>query len=156
LRLPSEERRNFGPCRRFARLCWTLGWAAFVVHLGMAFHHYHDWSHDTAVQHVEDVSGFGPGIYFSHLFTLLWTAEVIWWWANPTGHAARPAWVGGVLHGYMAFLTFNGTIVYEQGFIRWAGVVLFVWLAALLALWRRDRNRELSARVHSEPQGEPT
>src|SRR5215831_19485084 len=26
---------------RLARCCWTLGWAAYLVHLGTAFHYYH-------------------------------------------------------------------------------------------------------------------
>src|SRR5690349_10305078 len=56
-----------------ARWCWTLGWLAFLIHLGCAFHYYHHWSHADAVARTERVSGFGPGIYLSHLFTVLWT-----------------------------------------------------------------------------------
>src|SRR5262245_21051496 len=59
-----------------ARCCWTLGWAAYLIHLGMAFHYYHHWSHADAVERTREVSGLGAGIYFSHLFTLLWTADV--------------------------------------------------------------------------------
>src|SRR5262249_4628415 len=40
-----------------ARLCWTLGWAAYVIHVGMALHFYHHWSHADAVRHTEEVSG---------------------------------------------------------------------------------------------------
>jgi hypothetical protein len=32
----------------------------------------------------------------------------------------------------MAFIVFNGTVVYETGFIRWAGLGLFVVLSVLL------------------------
>src|SRR5437899_2741595 len=35
-----------------ARVCWTLAWAAYLVHLAMAFHYYHGWSHPRAVEHV--------------------------------------------------------------------------------------------------------
>jgi hypothetical protein len=119
---------------RLARWCWTLGWAAYLVHVGLAFHHYHGWSHAEAMAHVERRSGFGPGIFFSYLFTLLWTADVAWWWLWPEGHARRPGWVGGVLHGYLGFIIFNATVVYEQGLVRWAGVVMFAVLGALLAL----------------------
>src|SRR4051794_23550056 len=24
-----------------ARLCWSLGWLAYLLHVGLAFHHYH-------------------------------------------------------------------------------------------------------------------
>src|SRR5262249_54808291 len=30
---------------RMARWCWTLAWATYLVHLFMAFHHVHRWSH---------------------------------------------------------------------------------------------------------------
>jgi hypothetical protein len=38
----------------------------------------------------------------------------------------------------MAFVVFNGTVVYETGFIRWAGVVAFT-LLGMLAGWRLFR-----------------
>jgi hypothetical protein len=120
-----------------ARWCWTLAWAAYLIHLAMAFHHYHDWSHAAAVEHTREVSGVGEGIYVSHLFTLLWTLDVAFWWLRPNGYAQRSAMLGWLLHGFMAFVIFNGTVVYEHGFIRWAGVALFVELAALSVYrWR--------------------
>jgi hypothetical protein len=131
------------PGDRLARWCWTLAWAAFVVHLGMAFHHYHHWSHDDAVRHTRAVSGFGEGIYISHLFALAWTADVAAWWLRPAWYARRSPWVGRALHGFMLFVVFNATIVYETGLIRWAGVALFVWLAAA---WMATRLRLRSER----------
>jgi hypothetical protein len=119
-----------------ARWCWSLAWATYIVHVGMAFHFYHGWSHDHAVRHTEEVSGFGPGIYMSHLFTLLWTLDVAWWWLWPRDYAIRPNWIGRSLHGFMAFIIFNGTVVYETGPIRWAGAALF---AALGGLWMYSR-----------------
>jgi hypothetical protein len=116
-----------------ARLCWTLAWLAYLIHLAMAMHYYHGWSHADAMRHVDEVSGFGPGIFFSHLFTLLWTADVAWWWLDRGSYATRSAWIGRTLHAYMAFIIFNGTVVYETGFIRWAGVMMFTVLGARLA-----------------------
>jgi hypothetical protein len=113
-----------------ARLCWTLAWLSYAIHLGMAFHHFHGWSHADAVAHVERRSGFGPGIWFPHLFTLAWTVDVVWWWLRPEGRAARPAWAAWLLYGYMALITFNGTVVYETGLIRWAGALFIAALAA--------------------------
>jgi hypothetical protein len=122
------------PKGRLARWCWTLAWAAFVVHLAMAFHHYHHWSHEDAVRHTREVSGVGAGIYASHLFALAWTADVAAWWLRPAWYARRSPWIGRALHGYMLFVVFNATVVYESGLIRWLGVALFGWLAAVCVL----------------------
>lgn len=135
LRTPAEEWTSA------ARMPWTLAWAAYVVHLYMAFECFHDWSHDHAVAHVQARSGFGPGIWFSHLFTAAWTADVLWWALAPASYLRRPAWVGRTLHGFLAFITFNGTVVYEEGFARWAGVAMTLWLAWLL--WSRRRGAGL-------------
>jgi hypothetical protein len=123
---------------RLARWCWTLGWAAYLVHLAMAFHFYHHWSHADAVRHTRAVSDVGEGIYVSHLFTLVWTLDVAWWWMRPAGRAARPRWVGVGLHAFMLFVVFNATVVYESGLIRWAGLAGF---AALGLLARASRAR---------------
>ena len=129
---------------RLARTCWALGVAAFLVHVGLAFHYHHGWSHAEAMRHVERVSGFGPGLFFSYLFTLLWSGDAVWWLLAPLSYAARPAWVGWALHAYLSFIAFNATVVYEQGFIRWAGLAATVALASLaLASRLRDR-REAS------------
>jgi hypothetical protein len=127
------------PAGRAARTCWALGLAAFLVHVGLAFHHHHHWSHAEALRHVAEVSGFGPGIFLSYLFTLAWTADVAWWCAGPRSYAARPAWVGRCLHGFLLFMVFNATVVYEQGFIRWAGLAGFLALAALAIARRKVR-----------------
>jgi hypothetical protein len=116
---------------RAARWCWTLAWATYVVHLLMAFGPYHHWSHAAAVEHTQQVSGFGPGIWFSHCFTAIWSADVLFWWLRTERYAARPAWIDRLLHGFMAFIIFNATVVYEQGPIRWAGVILFTELAVV-------------------------
>lgn len=136
-----------------ARWLWTLAWAAYLVHLGMAFHHYHHWSHADAVEHTRAVSGVGEGIYVSHLFTLLWTADVAYGWLRPDGYAGRSPWFGRLLHGFMAFVIFNATVVYETGPIRWAGVLLFAELGAVLAyrskLLSRGTNRATVCPCHA-------
>ncbi len=113
------------------RWCWTLAWAAFVIHVAVSFHFFHHWSHQRAFQHVEDVSHFGPGIYVSYLFTLLWTIDVAWWWLQPSGYALRLHRIGWTLHAFMAFIIFCGTVIYETGLIRWAGLAMFVGLGLL-------------------------
>jgi hypothetical protein len=119
---------------RFVRACWLLGWLAYATHVALAFHYYHEWSHAHAVRHVNERSGFGPGILFSHLFTILWSADVVWWCISSEGHARRPAWIGLVLHAYMLFMAFNATVIYETGAIRAAGLTGTALLALSLLL----------------------
>jgi len=123
--------RNFTDRIRFARITWTLAWLAYLIHLGMAFHYAHNWSHADAIEHTRDVSGFGEGIFVSHLFTLIWSADVISWWLAPRWYQTRSVWIDRVLHGFMAFMIFNGTVVFETGPIRWAGLAMFVLLAGV-------------------------
>jgi hypothetical protein len=120
---------------RLARACWTLAWAAYLVHLAMAFHFYHHWSHGDAVRHTREVSGFGEGIYFSHLFTLLWGADVAVWWLWPKAYATRRPWIGTSLHAFMTFVIFNATVVYESGLIGWAAILVYGGLSTL-AIYR--------------------
>ena len=114
-----------------AHCAWSLAWLAYLVHLGMAFHHYHHWSHDDAMRHTRAVSGVGEGIFVSHIFTVVWSLDVIFWWLRPDRYAVRSPWIDRLLHGFMAFVIFNATVVFEQGFIRWAGAALFVVLGLL-------------------------
>jgi hypothetical protein len=115
-----------------ARLVWTLAWLAFVIHVATAFEYAHHWSHANAVRHVEEVSGFGPGVFVSYFFTLAWTADVLWWRLARASHENRPAWLNYAWHGFMVFIIFNSTVVYENGAIRWISAAV---LAALFARW---------------------
>lgn len=117
-----------GEAERTARLLWSLAWLAYLVHVGMAFHHAHHWSHAEAVEHVERRSGFGQGIWFSHLFTLVGAVDVAWWWLAPQSRRARPGWVTWGLFGYLGFMTFNATVVYEEGLIRVGGLMMFLFI----------------------------
>ena len=118
--------------RMVARWLWTLGVAAFVVHVATAFASIHGWSHSAAFDHVEIVSGFGPGIFISYAFSLLWIGDAVWWWLNRTSYDHRPTSVTSSLHAFMAFIIFNGTVVYETGAVRWVGAMMFAVLAGLV------------------------
>jgi hypothetical protein len=130
---------------RLARACWTIAWLTYLVHLTMAFHHAHHWSHTAAVEHTREVSGVGEGIYVSHFFTLVWSADVLSWWLRPDAYARRSPWIGRLLHGFMLFVVFNGTVVYEEGLIRWAGALAFVELA-VAGRWRYVSRRPATGR----------
>jgi hypothetical protein len=114
-----------GPLEDAARLLWSLAWLTYFIHVAMAFHHAHHWSHAEAVAHVESRSGFGQGIWFSHLFTLLGAVDVAWWWLAPQSRRRRPTWMTWALFGYLGFMTFNATVVYEEGLVRAGGLTMF-------------------------------
>lgn len=116
----------------FARLAWTLGFAALVVHFVLAFGVGHGWSHAAAVEHVREVGGYGEGIAVNYLFAGVWLADVAWWWANPAGHARRPKWVRWAVHGFLAFVVLNATVVFGPPERRWwyaAGLVVVAAVA---------------------------
>jgi hypothetical protein len=122
---------------RLARWFWTWAVVAFLVHLAMAFHYYHDWSHTHAFEHTREVSGWGEGLYVSYTFTVLWMMDAVWWWAWPNSYAARGRALHWTLHAFLIFIAFNGTVVYETGAIRWAGLVGTGTLAAAAVVaWR--------------------
>jgi hypothetical protein len=123
---------------RTARLLWSLGWLAYAIHVSLAFQHYHDWSHSQAMAHVRDVSGVGEGIFVSYFFTLLWCLDVLAWWIWPRAYVRRPAWIGWAIQGFMAFIVFNGAVIYAPAAVRWVSAAVFLALAGLLTarLWR--------------------
>jgi len=97
---------------RVARVIWTLGVAALLIHILLAFWLAHGWSHEAAVEHVREVGGFGAGIIANYLFALLWLTDVARWWIAPVSRAHRPRWIGWVVHGYLAFIVLNATVVF--------------------------------------------
>jgi hypothetical protein len=127
-------------CRRdFARAAWAVGAVAFLVHVITAFDEVHGFSHAAAYQHVEVISGFGAGIFVSYAFTVVWAADATWWLMDRVGYDSRPTWLDRLLHGFLAFVVFNGTVIYETGFIRWTGVICFSLLGVLLLARVRGR-----------------
>lgn len=114
------------------RAWWTVACVTFVIHVAVALGRWHGWSHAHAFDHVEATAGFGPGIFVSYLFTLLWVADAAFWWLTPVGYERRAVWKEVAMHGFFVFIMVNGTVVYESGWIRWAGVAVFVGLAVIL------------------------
>lgn len=128
---------------RAARGFWTLACGVYLVHVACAFQVVHHWSHAEAFEHVRKESGVGEGIFVSYLFTAVWIADVLFWWLAPASYAMRSLWIDRLLHGFLLFIVFNGTVVYEDGPIRWISAGAF---AVLAVLWRqRVRGRRSMA-----------
>ena len=128
---------------RQGRLYWTLGCGFFLIHAAAAFHFHHGWSHDAAVRETarqtREIFGVdtGSGIYWNYAFTLIWCADVAWRWF---GSGIRAPWISRAVHGFMAFLFFNGAVVFARGPIRWMS------LAAIVALGLAYRMRVIPDR----------
>lgn len=122
------------------RIIWTIGFALFSAHVIAAFHFHHHWSHQAAVdetaRQTEELMGFrfGLGVYFNYLFMIIWGADVAWTWFSAKLPAFR--WPRLVWLGYLVFIAFNGTAVFETGWLRAAGIAALVLLIAGIAYRR--------------------
>ncbi|MCA9199368.1 MAG: hypothetical protein KDA87_17605 [Planctomycetales bacterium] len=133
------------------RILWTAALMAYVCHVMVAFHFYHHWSHQHAFEHTARRTAtmlgfsFGYGIYFSHLFLIIWLVDVGWWWLAPGTYQRRSNWIGRWVHWFLFFVAVNGTIVFESGAIRsasmlflflWAGRILWSWQSQSISTWK--------------------
>jgi hypothetical protein len=128
------------------RALWTAGMLVYLVHVCAAFHVVHGWSHGAAVaetaRQTRALFGVdtGVGIWFNYLFTAVWAADAAWWWLDPGGYHRRPAAATGAVHAFMAFMFFNGAVVFASGPSRWIGLAATA-LLPLWWLWRRRTTR---------------
>lgn len=141
---------------RAARLLWTIGCGLFLAHVVAAFHFFHGWSHAHAYRETARQTGdlvgvpYGGGLYLNYLFTLAWAADAAWWWVfGPDAYRRRALWVDVVLHGFMAFIALNATIVFESGIVRWSAIAVALALVALLGAAKARRPRRGAASASS-------
>lgn len=152
--LASDAARGRQGLPAWVRWTWLTSCLVFLVHVACAFHFYHDWSHVRATEHTaaetERLMGvrFGYGIYFNHLFAVLWLADALGWVARPGHWQRRSSALHAALHGYMFFIAFNGAVIFEDGPVRVAGILVTLAVGALVAA-RWMKSRRLT--VHAEP-----
>ncbi len=106
------------PWLGMARLAWTGGCILFLAHVACAFNFFHGWSHAAAYQHTarrtEETIGifWGGGLYLNYAFTLVWLADVLWWWRGLEQYERRGRAVEWGVQAFLAFMAFNGTVVF--------------------------------------------
>jgi hypothetical protein len=124
------------------RWIWTIGCLVYVVHVICAFQFVHHWSHQaaytaTAQQTLESVGlDWGGGLFLNYAFTLVWLADVSWWWLSAKSFETRPALIEWIVDGFLAFMAFNATVVFANGFTRWTGLAACFLVSAV---WARRR-----------------
>lgn len=90
---PIALARAPSPHLRRLRALWTLGCVLLLVHIAIAFHVGHAWSHATAWEHTQQVGGYGDGVFVNYAFALIWLADAVWAWAALESYLRRPRWL---------------------------------------------------------------
>jgi hypothetical protein len=128
--------------KRRAQWFHFAGLLAFVTHVLAAFHFEHHWSHAEAVRHTAEVSlrvtgvEAGYGIYFNHLFGLVWLYVAV------LVNSGQGRWMR-VAHGYLLCMVIQGAVVFAP----WpVGLVSAVMLAGLAVVWRKRSRAEAQRR----------
>jgi len=132
------------PAVRIGRLLYTWALGLALLHIAVAFHAGHGWSHDRAYRHTEEVGGFGPGLYVNYAFAAIWLADVAWAWINLDQYLNRSRWLSWFILLFMAFIVFNAAVVFGHGTARIASAGLFlIPLTALIISrpWRAEMHK---------------
>lgn len=134
---------------RAARALWTSGAALLGIHIALAFHYWHGWSHaaayaSTALQS-EQLTGVasGWGIYLNYALLAVWTADAAWWWAAPRGYETRSRFLDGAIFAFFLFMMINGAVVFATTAMRYAGAAAVA--IAVAARLRATASRDLAA-----------
>jgi hypothetical protein len=134
------------PRQALARWLWTAGCALYFAHVACAFQFAHGWSHDAAYRETARRTAalfglsWGGGLYLNYLFTAVWAGDVVSWWRGLARYAARPRWWDRLVQAFLAFMAFNGAVVFAAGPVRWVGLLVSLALGVLWYLrWRRKR-----------------
>lgn len=123
------------------RLLWSGGLLFYLAHVVAAFHFVHGWSHEGAASETarrsRELFGVdsGLGLWLNYVFTIVWTSDALWWWMDGDGYRDRPPWIRVATHAFLAFMFFNGAVIFGHGLSRWLGLAV---TPPLLLLWLRS------------------
>ena len=133
--------------RETARLVWTSGAALLAIHIALAFHYWHGWSHAAAYEATalqsEQLTGVasGWGIYLNYALLAVWSADAVWWWAAPLAYDSRSRAVDRAVFAFFLFMMVNGAVVFATTAMRYAGAaaIAIAIVARVGATASRDR-----------------
>jgi hypothetical protein len=118
-----------------ARWAWTAGLLAAVLHVLLALHVHHGWSHRAAQlatsREVEAMFGwrFDAAIYFNYAFLAIWACDAAWWWAEGASFPRR-RWLTAWTNAFLLLVAWNAVVVFEDGRTRAAGLTATALLLA--------------------------
>jgi hypothetical protein len=112
------------------RIFWPLGCVLLLLHIAIAFHLGHGWSHEVAWKHTQEIGGYGDGIYVNYAFALVWLADAMWLAIAPGSYLTRPRWLHWTIHGFLAFVMINAAVVFGSWWSRFtfANFAVMLWL----------------------------
>jgi hypothetical protein len=140
-------RRRAGPP---GRLCWAIACVLLWVHIAVAFHLGHGWSHRAAWEHTRAVGGYGDGIFVNYAFAVVWLIDAVWALFAFDSYRTRPGWLHWSIHGFLAFVVFNAAVVFATTpMLPWifGALVLLEVVGHLVRRYRRARK----TRTRPEP-----
>lgn len=120
-----------------AQFIWALGSVLCLVHVAVAFHLGHGWSHANAWEHTRQAGGYGYGIFVNYAFLLVWLADAAWASVAFGSYTARPRWLHWGVHGFLAFVVFNAAFVFAGWETRVRFTLVFSATVALFLYARR-------------------
>ena len=118
-----------------AKKFYVAGWLVYVAHVAAAFHFEHHWNHSEAVRHTAEASlrvtgvAAGFGIYFNHLFTLVWLYVAV-------SSSTERLRIRRAAQAYLLFMVVQGAVVFAPPLV---AVVAAAMLVALGVDWWRRR-----------------
>lgn len=117
------------------RVTWGIGALLLAVHVAVAFHLGHGWSHAHAWEHTRQVGGYGDGIFVNYAFVLVWLADAAWASVAFGSYTTRPRWLHRGVHGFLAFVVLNAAVVFGSWDVRvpFTALLLVVLAAAVFA-----------------------
>jgi hypothetical protein len=132
---------------------WQIAWSAASILLGIhilvAFHFEHAWSHAAAFAHTARQSAakvglnWGGGIYFNYAVIAAWLVDVLQLWTRRETHSEGRAW-RVTIDWFVAFMMINATVVFGPWGWKPIGAVFAVGL--FVGLPRRKRVRSDSGK----------
>jgi hypothetical protein len=119
-----------------ARLAWSLGFVAYLVHIVLAVAVFYEGSHavalaETARQTLEKTGWpSGAGLWVNYALALVLALDLAWQWSG------RAQWQRPWVNGFVLFMILNGAVVFGSGPVRIFGAILLlvplvVWLTRL-------------------------
>jgi hypothetical protein len=121
-----------------ARLAWTVGCIALVLHAASALGYYHHWSQQSAyletARQTKEIFrlDWGGGLWINYGFITAWIIDTIWWWRGLPAFRCRPRILVAIWHSVFLFMVFNATVVFKTGVLRGLGLVGCLALLVLL------------------------